>query len=121
MKKLVWKYLWLTVASIIYSCGVSSFIDANNFAPGGVSGLCISLNRLIPLEIGTLFFLLNIPILILGFWKFGGKFIASTLYEIVLISGFFQLVCSKGRSNNRSDSGGSVWRSPDCGRNGYCV
>ena len=72
MKKLVWKYLWLTVASIIYSCGVSSFIDANNFAPGGVSGLCISLNRLIPLEIGTLFFLLNIPILILGFWKFGG-------------------------------------------------
>ena len=37
MKKLVWKYLWLTVASIIYSCGVSSFIDANNFAPGGVS------------------------------------------------------------------------------------
>ena len=63
MKKLVWKYLWLTVASVIYSCGVSSFIDANNFAPGGVSGLCISLNRLIPLEIGTLFFLLNIPIL----------------------------------------------------------
>ena len=90
MKKLVWKYLWLTVASIIYSCGVSSFIDANNFAPGGVSGLCISLNRLIPLEIGTLFFLLNIPILILGFWKFGGKFIASTLYEIVLILSDFE-------------------------------
>ena len=31
MKKLVWKYLWLTVASIIYSCGVSSFIDANKY------------------------------------------------------------------------------------------
>ena len=96
MKKLVWKYLWLTVASIIYSCGVSSFIDANNFAPGGVSGLCISLNRLIPLEIGTLFFLLNIPILILGFWKFGGKFIASTLYEIVLISGFSNWFAARG-------------------------
>lgn len=96
MKKMIEKYWWLTIAALIYSFGVSAFIDANNFAPGGVSGLSISLNRLIPLEIGTLFFLLNIPILLLGLWKFGWKFIASTMYEIVLISVFTNLIGRMG-------------------------
>lgn len=80
------KYVWLAVAAAAFSWGVTSFIDANDFAPGGVSGLCIVLNRIIPLEIGTLFLILNIPVLLLGFWKFGGKLILSTVYTILLIS-----------------------------------
>lgn len=82
------KYVWLAVAAAAFSWGVTSFIDANDFAPGGVSGLCIVLNRIIPLEIGTLFLILNIPVLLLGFWKFGGKLILSTVYTILLISVF---------------------------------
>lgn len=86
------KYVWLAVAAAAFSWGVTSFIDANDFAPGGVSGLCIVLNRIIPLEIGTLFLILNIPVLLLGFWKFGGKLILSTVYTILLISVFSNLL-----------------------------
>lgn len=86
------KYVWLAVAAAAFSWGVTSFIDANDFAPGGVSGLCIILNRIVPLEIGTLFLILNIPVLLLGFWKFGGKLILSTLYTILLISVFSNLL-----------------------------
>ena len=82
----------LTVTAFLFSSGITLFIDANNLAPGGVSGLSIILSRVFPLEVGTFFFLLNIPILILGWVKFGGRFILSTIYEIFLISLFSNLL-----------------------------
>lgn len=82
------KYLYLTAASILFSGGVVLFIQANHLAPGGVSGLSIIVSRLVPMEVGTIFFLFNIPILVLGWMKFGGKFILSTIYEILWISVF---------------------------------
>lgn len=80
------KYITITLASIVFGMGISLFIDPNNLAPGGASGLSIILNRLIPAETGTLFLLINVPIILLGMWKFGFKFIFSTLYAIFVIS-----------------------------------
>ena len=51
------------------------------------------MSRLLPRETGTLFLLLNIPIIGVGIWKFGWKFILSTLYAIFVSStatNFFQ-------------------------------
>ena len=66
--------------------GIGLFIDPNNLAPGGVSGLSIILSRLLQAETGTLFLLINIPIMVFGAWKFGRKFITSTLYTTAVIS-----------------------------------
>ncbi len=84
----VLKYLVITAAAAAYGAGISLFIDPNNLAPGGVSGLSIVINRLIPVETGTIYLLINIPIMILGVWKFGFKFIVSTLYTIFTVSLF---------------------------------
>ena len=84
----VLKYLVITAAAAAYGAGISLFIDPNNLAPGGVSGLSIIINRLIPVETGTIYLLINIPIMILGVWKFGFKFIVSTLYTIFTVSLF---------------------------------
>lgn len=84
--KFLKKYLTITAASLIFGVGISLFIDPNNLAPGGASGLSIILSRLFPIETGTMFLLINIPILILGAWKFGVKFILSTLYATFAVS-----------------------------------
>lgn len=84
--KAVNKYFMITLASLIFGIGISLFIDPNNLAPGGVSGLSIILSRLIPVSAGTLFLLLNIPVMLLGMWKFGVKFIISTLYATFMVS-----------------------------------
>lgn len=76
----------ITLASFLFGAGISLFIDPNNLAPGGASGLSIILSRLIPAETGTLFLLINIPIMLLGIWKFGVKFILSTVYAILMVS-----------------------------------
>ena len=87
-------YLLITISCIIYSVAVSLFLDPNSLAPGGVTGIAIILNRLIPVETGTLILLINIPILLLGTWKFGIRFSLSTIYSTVLISLFTNLFAS---------------------------
>lgn len=87
LKRIV-EYLVITIASILYGIGISNFLDPNNLAPGGVTGLAIILNRIIWIPTGTWILLLNVPIMILGLWKFGFKFIVSTMYCIVLTTVF---------------------------------
>lgn len=92
MKKMIKDYLLITIACAVYSVAISMFLDPNSLAPGGVTGIAIILNRLIPVETGTLILLINIPILILGAWKFGLRFSLSTIYSTVLISLFTNLL-----------------------------
>lgn len=86
MKKRVKKFLVVTIACIIYGAGISLFVDPNDLAPGGFTGLSVMLNRLVPLETGSIYMLLNIPVICLGIWKFGWKFTVSTLYAILTVS-----------------------------------
>lgn len=86
LKRRILEYLLMTVSCLCYAAAISLFLDPNNLAPGGVSGISIILNRLIPISTGNLILLINIPILLLGLWKFGFKLILSTLYCTVLSS-----------------------------------
>ncbi len=80
------QYLVITIACLVYGAGISLFIDPNNMAPGGFTGLAVILSRILPLETGTIYLILNIPIIFLGIRKFGWKFTASTLYAILVVS-----------------------------------
>lgn len=95
-KRRVMDYLTITVASAIYAVAVSLFLDPNSLAPGGVTGISIILNRITEVETGTWMFAVNVPILILGMWKFGLKFILSTLYCTWITSCFTNLLSPIG-------------------------
>ena len=88
VKKRLMDYLMITVGTVIYGIGVSLFLDPNNLAPGGVTGIAMILNRLTGLPTGTGILLINIPILAVGLWKFGLRFLLSTLYATFLSSLF---------------------------------
>ena len=88
--------LLIAAAALIYAAGISLFLDPNRLAPGGITGIAVILNRLIPVETGTLYFLLNVPIIMLGIWKFGLKFIAKTAWAIFLTSFFTNLLSPVG-------------------------
>lgn len=67
------------------------FLDPNNLAPGGLTGAAVILTRIIPITLGTLIVIMNIPIMILGAWKFGTRFTLSTLYTLVVSSAFMEI------------------------------
>lgn len=94
--KLVRDMAVILAASVIYAAGISLFLDPNNLAPGGVSGIAVILNRLVGIETGTLYFLLNVPIMLLGVWKFGWRFIGKTAYAIALTSFFTNCLSAYG-------------------------
>ncbi len=90
--RLVWNYLMITIFSFTYAVGISLFLDPNNLAPGGVSGISIMLSRVTPIATGTWILLINVPILALGLWKFGMKFLISTIYCTVVSSAFTNML-----------------------------
>lgn len=81
------RYLKLTLYSILYAIGFQLFIVPNFLAPGGFSGVSVLLNHVFPIvPTGTFLLLLNVPILLIGLWKFGLKFSISTCYCTILTS-----------------------------------
>lgn len=96
LKRRVMDYVEITVASLLYSIAVSLFLDPNALAPGGVTGIAIILNRITGLETGTLVLCINIPIIAVGTWKFGLRFILSTMYCTALTSGLINLFAPFG-------------------------
>ncbi len=92
MKKTITQLLMIFIASAVYAAGISLFLDPNNLAPGGVTGISVILNRLSDIPTGTLYFLINVPIMLLGLWKFGVRFIARTAFSIVCTSVFTNLL-----------------------------
>ena len=89
--KMVWDYVMITVFSLTYAVGISLFLDPNNLAPGGVSGISIMLSRITPIPTGTWILVINVPILVLGLWKFGVKFLISTIYCTIVSSAFVNM------------------------------
>lgn len=89
-------YVVLTAAAVIYAAAISLFLDPNNIAPGGVTGISILVNRFTGIPTGTLNMLINIPIVLLGLWKFGWRFICSTMYTLALITVFINGFASRG-------------------------
>ena len=91
-KKILRSYLRITLASLVYGLALALFLDPLDLAPGGFSGIAIILNRFLAIGVGTWFMILNVPVLILGIWKFGIHFTISTIYSTALTSLFTNLI-----------------------------
>ena len=100
IKKTIKNYIIITVAAAVYAVAISLFLDPNNIAPGGITGVAILINRFIPIPTGTINLILNIPIILLGLWKFGFKFIVSTFYALTMITLFTNHLSDYGAVTN---------------------
>lgn len=85
------RYLLITMVAVLYGVGTSLFLEPNDLVPGGLTGVSMMVSRYVPLPTGTIFMLLNVPIIAVAWYKFGWKFIISTLYAVACVSGFTNL------------------------------
>ena len=79
------------VGGAAYAAAVIMFVSANELSPGGVTGVATLLNYLFSLPVGTMVLVLNIPLLLLGFFQFGGVFIIKTSIATAVVSGLLDL------------------------------
>ncbi len=91
-KTLLWDFIVYNLGSIAFGVAVSMFTAPNNMAPGGVSGIATMLSYLsdqwwgMPLPIGTLSLIINLPLLAAALWRLGWHFTGRTLLCTVLSS-----------------------------------
>ena len=85
-KQIIIDFIYYIIGGGIYSVAVIMFLSANEISPGGITGIATILNYLFSLPIGTVVFVLNIPLLVVGFLKFGKHFIIKTALATVIVS-----------------------------------
>lgn len=80
-------YFVITVGSIIAALGYALFQVPYGIAAGGVSGIAILVNHFTGWPVGAMVWLMNLPILVLGFHHLGRwKFLSKTVYGVTVFS-----------------------------------
>ena len=86
LRRLFREYGILTLATLLLDLGVYFFKFPNNFSFGGVTGISIVLNRLLPWSAASYNFAINMALLVVGFVFIGRSFGVKTVYVSVLSS-----------------------------------
>ena len=84
VRAIVKKYAIITLGCLLYSLGISLFVEPANLTAGGMTGISLIINKLTGFNTGYLIIILNVPMVIIGFIYLGWKFMASTAYATVL-------------------------------------
>lgn len=82
------RYAVITFGCTLYAAGFALFLEPAHLAAGGVSGIAVLVTHFWKtVDGGTVIFLLNLPLLILGSAVFGGRFFFGTIWATVVSSG----------------------------------
>ena len=95
MKNKLWKqllsYAMVVLGAGIYAAGFQYFLYANSIPAGGLTGVSMILNYLIGLPVGVMVIVMNIPLFIIAWRRFGFRFILLSLIGMVMASVFIDL------------------------------
>jgi uncharacterized membrane-anchored protein YitT (DUF2179 family) len=78
--------LLITAGCALQGLAYSLFLIPHHFVAGGVSGIAIIINYFAHLPVGVLIIVMNVPIFLLGLRTMGKKYVASSLFGMVLSS-----------------------------------
>ena len=80
-------YSVITLSCLLYSFAFNCFFQPNSLAMGGFTGLAQVVNHLAPfIPIGTMVFVMNVPLMIIGVKKQGWGLLISSIYAITVSS-----------------------------------
>ena len=80
-------FFLLTLGAILAALGYALFLVPYNIAAGGIGGISIIINSFTGWPIGTLYLVLNIPLLVVGFYYLGRwPFVIRTLIGVIIFS-----------------------------------
>ncbi|MFO7707206.1 MAG: YitT family protein [Desulfobacterales bacterium] len=89
--KTVWNAIWnlalITSGSALCALAINGILIPRQFLAGGIGGMAIFIHYTVPaLPVGVLYFLLNIPLFVLGWLYVGRRFFAYSLVGMTIFS-----------------------------------
>ncbi|MBE7005464.1 MAG: YitT family protein [Ruminococcaceae bacterium] len=95
MEKKAKEYIIITVGCVIYALAFDWFYMPNNLTCGGLTGIAQIIHWFVPvLPVGTMLLVMNVPLYLLGFKRFGFSFLVKSLYAMALSSVLVDLIAS---------------------------
>lgn len=85
------QYLVIVIGCVIYAGGFQFFMYPNDIVSGGIVGVAMIFNKLMPVPVGVMTIILNIPLFIVAWRYFGLDFLISSLVGMALSSAFVDL------------------------------
>ncbi len=87
LRRLLWRQGRIALGALIGALGFCVFQVPFKLAAGGITGVGIILNHFIPVPVGMTYLILNIPLMVLGYFQLGRwRFVLSTLVAVVCFS-----------------------------------
>ena len=99
-KQLLKDYALIVLGTFLAALSLSLFFLPYDIAPGGISGISTVLSSVLPLSVGLLSFLLNVPLFLLGWRTVGWRFAVRSFIAMSLMSLFIDLVPVRDVSGN---------------------
>ena len=90
--KILLSFVMLTLGSFLAALALETFLIPNTILDGGVTGVSIIISKLSKLPMSLLVLVLNIPFVYVGYKNLGKRFLARTVYSMILFSIFLVVV-----------------------------
>lgn len=90
--KVIFRYLVITFAAALMAVATYILIIPNNFAPSGISGLCVMVQYLFGFSVGYLNVLINFPLCIIAFLMGYKRFAIRSYYFCIIYSSLYILI-----------------------------
>ena len=88
----IWDYFLMTIGSFIFVMAWTSFLIPNGLASGGMTGLCTIIQYGTGIPVGLTYPLINVLLLVLGFFSLGKGFGIKTIYVLAVTSVLFEVL-----------------------------
>ncbi|MBQ7475296.1 MAG: YitT family protein [Clostridia bacterium] len=85
------QYALIILGAAFYGIGTACFIQAAGIATGGIVGVFNVVNLIVPIPVGLCVFAVNVPLIVISFFKFRPRFAINSMLGIGLSSIFIDL------------------------------
>ncbi len=92
VSKIIYRYLIITLAAALMASSTYILVIPNDFAPSGISGICVMVQYLFKFSIGYLNVIINLPLCIIAFIMGYRRFAVRSYYFCLVYSGLYVLI-----------------------------
>ncbi|HEY2494097.1 MAG TPA: YitT family protein [Paenibacillus sp.] len=90
--KSAWNCFVIILGAIAIACGFNLFLIPHHLLSGGVSGISMLIGYFSNFNISTMYFFLNLPILVLGWFKLGKRFIGYSMLSVIVTTWLISII-----------------------------
>ncbi|MDZ7640654.1 MAG: YitT family protein [Desulfurivibrio sp.] len=86
LRQVLFNLLLMSLGAVLTAAAVNGIIIPHHFAAGGATGLAVIIQQVVPLDVGVIYLLVNIPLFLTAYMAVGRRFFFYSLAGTMLFS-----------------------------------